>query len=143
MWWTWTPDWDYISIFSACFFLFATILFFFPACAWYPFANADVSFDVSLFFIIYMMQMISLVGFIIVVHIAIAEANGNWCLHFSGFQANIGYWAGFFNVMGGWGFLLFPILALPSAAEPGCCANLTKWGASLARFWGSCAFWIA
>lgn len=80
-------------------------------------------------------------GFVYVGHAAMAEAASSWVKpKFS----SLGWWISFWNTIGGYGFLLYPILYLPSVVnEDKDYDDLNKWGASMATFWGSCAFWIS
>jgi hypothetical protein len=90
---------------------------------------------------VHFFQIIPSMGFVYSGFAAMAEASGSWIKPKLNY---IGWWAALNNMVGGWGFLLYAILALPGVVgEPGCCGDLTKWGASLATFWGSCFFWIA
>ena len=138
-WWTWAPDLHYIGVFSALVFFVCTIIFFIPAVAWLPMGNHDPSLASTIFWD-YILQIIPSVGFIFVGFAAMAEASGSWIRPHN----SIGWYASLCNTIGGFGFLLYPILYLPAVVgEPDCCDELSKWGASLATFWGSCAFWIA
>ena len=147
VWWTRHPDMNRVSVFGAYVFFVSTIIFFIPAVVWWPFEQNEVTnIGVNVFFV-YFLQMVPSIGFIFVGHVAMAESTGSWCYTCT-INRNIGYWIGLFNTLGGWGFLLYPILALPGAISvldggDGCCASLTKWGAAFATFWGSCSFWIA
>ena len=42
-WWTWSPDLSYLGIFNAVAFFVSTIIFFIPACAWWPMAESGAS----------------------------------------------------------------------------------------------------
>ena len=86
-------------------------------------------------------QILPSMAFVYVGYAAMAEPTGSWIKP----QFNlIGWWIGFFNMVGGIGFLLYPILYLPEEFSPEKNHNgLLKWGASMATFWGSCCFWIA
>ena len=69
-----------------------------------------------------------------------AEASGSWVR--PAFDC-IGWWISSLTVLGGVGFMLYAVLALPSVIHPNCCGVLTQYGANLATFWGSCFFWIS
>ena len=139
-WWTWYPDLHYLGVFNALVFFIATLIFFIPACAWYPMDEKGANIPKTIFWV-YVLQIIPSIGFVYVGHAAMAEAAGSWIKpRFN----SIGWWISFFNTVGGYGFLLCPILAIPSVVgEVGCCDELTKWGSLFSTFWGSCAFWVA
>lgn len=141
VWWMKHPDIRNIGVFNAIVFFVSTIIFWIPALAWLPMGTLGSPDLASTIFWVYILQMIPSVGFIYVGHAAMAEAAGSWVKpNFS----SIGWWISLFNTVGGYGFLLYPILSLPmEVGEPGCCDSLYKWGAAMATFWGSCAFWIA
>jgi len=139
-WWTWKPDLHYLGIFNSLVFFIATILFFIPACAWLPMDVNGASLSETIFWV-YVLQIIPSVGFVYVGHAAMAEAAGSWI---KPKLNDIGWWVSFFNTIGGYGFLLCAILAIPCVeGDPGCSDNLNKWGSALSTFWGSCAFWVA
>ena len=148
------------------------ILFFIPACAWLPMGNKGASLPMTVFWVYVLQvraapghpfartdvwwqgasslttcrrfsaapQIVPSVGFVYVGHASMAEASGSWLKPCN----SIGWWASFFNWIGGYGFLLCAILALPGLyGEPGCCDFLNKWGSALSTFLGSCAFWVA
>ena len=139
-WWTWTPDWHHLGIFNAVVFLIATILFFLPACLWYPMADREAPLGSTIFWV-YVLQIIPSIGFIYVGWASMAEVSGYWLLPA---WNDIGWWIGFCNMIGGWGFLLYPVLFLPEEIDPdGDHGTLAKWGAAFATFWGSCFFWVA
>ena len=139
-WWTWYPDLHYLGVFNALIFFIATIIFFIPACAWYPMDEKGATTPETIFWV-YVLQIIPSIGFVYVGHAAMAEAAGSWIKpNFN----SVGWWISFFNTVGGYGFLFCPILAIPSVVgEVGCCDELTKWGSLFSTFWGSCAFWVA
>jgi len=84
--------------------------------------------------------MIASIGFIFVGHASYAEASGSWWKPKFNY---IGWWIALFNTIGGYGFLLYAVLAVPSEVNPNSSEGLLKWGADLATFWGSCAFEVA
>mmetsp|Transcript_15735 Transcript_15735/g.43410 ORF Transcript_15735/g.43410 Transcript_15735/m.43410 type:complete len:565 (+) Transcript_15735:62-1756(+) len=138
-WWTWRPDLHHIGIVNALVFFIATILFFLPAALWYPMGEADAPLPSTIFWV-YVLQIIPSIGFIYVGWASMAEVSGSWLGLALG---AIGWWIGFFNFLGGWGFLLYPVLFLPEEVDPGNHGDLAKWGAAFATFWGSCFFWVA
>ena len=90
---------------------------------------------------VHFFQIIPSMGFVYVGLASMAEASGSWIKPNFNY---IGWWASLCNMLGGWGFLLYAILAIPGVVgEPGCCGDLNKWGADFATFWGSCFFWVA
>mmetsp|Transcript_38157 Transcript_38157/g.82200 ORF Transcript_38157/g.82200 Transcript_38157/m.82200 type:complete len:288 (-) Transcript_38157:21-884(-) len=141
VWWTKHFDLCHIGVFNALVFFVATIVFWIPAIAWYPMDKlGDPKLKATIFWI-YILQILPSIGFIYVGFAAMAEAAGSWIK--PDFNS-IGWWASFLNFIGGIGFFLYAVLSLPGVVgDPGCCDDLNKWGAAMATFWGSCAFWVA
>lgn len=159
-WWTWHPNiLDHISIFSSYLFWVCTILFFIPACL----QESTLPFGIDIFFN-YTLQIIPSVGFILCGYCTMIESTGSYNPFPLTFVVNknraqpyhyqIGYWIGFFNLLGGIGFLLCPILFLPgyvcgnnnSGPNNNCSVNfdaLDTWGGCFSTFLGSIFFWIA
>ena len=141
IWWSWNPDWGYVSVFGAYLFFVSTLVFFIPAAMWYPYdINTAPRVGVEIFFLD-LLQVIPSVGFVVVGHIGMAEASGSWC--WATKSQSIGYYVAFFNALGGWGFLFCGLFAIPATASAGCCYQLTKWASSFSTMWGSCFFFIA
>mmetsp|Transcript_22216 Transcript_22216/g.47784 ORF Transcript_22216/g.47784 Transcript_22216/m.47784 type:complete len:471 (+) Transcript_22216:84-1496(+) len=141
MWWTNHPDLCHIGIFNALVYFLSTLIFWIPAIVWLPMEELDDLTPRSEITWIYLPQIVPSVGFIYVGYAAMAEAAGSWTR--PAFDA-IGWWISFLNTIGGVGFLLYAVLALPSVVgKAGCCDELMRWGASMATFWGSCSFWVA
>uniref|UniRef100_A0A7S1UZH3 Uncharacterized protein n=1 Tax=Grammatophora oceanica TaxID=210454 RepID=A0A7S1UZH3_9STRA len=141
-WWSWNPDWTHVSVWGAYIFFVSTIMFFVPAAMWYPYDEGDNTNVVVSVLFVDMFQVVPSVGFVIVGHIAMAEASGTWGCGRSVYSS-IGWYVGAFNTLGGWGFMLCGIFAIPASADAGCCPSLIKWASGFSTFWGSCFFWIA
>jgi hypothetical protein len=169
-WWTSSPDVRHMGIAAAVAFFVSTILFFIPACAWLPMGNKDASVGETIFWVQVMQvreqtynprlvcckwttnnscwpfflcactQIIPCIGFIFAGHVWIAEASGSW---WRPDVSNIGWWISVLNTVGGYGFMAYAVLAIPIITDGDSFGQLTKWGADLGTFWGSCAFWVA
>ena len=143
IWWTNKPDLHHIGVFNSLVFFICTIIFWIPALAWLPMdvlGSPDLAAEI---FWVYVLQIIPSIGFVFVGHMSMAETSGTGSFVIPNLNC-IGWWVSLFNTIGGYGFLLCPILYIPVlVGDPGCCDVLAIWGSYFATFWGSCSFWIA
>jgi len=137
-WWSWHPAWNQVGVLSAHIGLLCSLLYFIPMCAGYPLSKREVNEGVEVFFVD-LLQVITHLFFVFTAHLSMAEAAGSW---WKPKLNSSGYYIGFFNAIGAWGFTLCGALPIPDTVGSSCCPN-AGYASSLVCFVGGCGFFVS